>query len=577
MAEIGLGEYCDEVKESIKAQSIDEAIAICRHILEWFPKYSMPYRLLGETALERDEYDEAASLFTRVLGADPEDVIAHVGLAVVHDEKKELEEAIWHLERAFELAPGNTEIRQELKRLYGEGEGVEPPRVKLTPAALAHLYLREGLYDRAITELRPLLKEDPDRVDLKVALAEALWREGRRREAAEACQEILKLLPNCLKANLILGLIWKESGQEEEGETLLAQAQAIDPENEAAQELFGEASPLPLEKVLLPRLEEIPTPPPAPEVEAVALPTEMAPPPKPEEAVEEMAEEEMPEWLRRLHEVAAEEVEAKELAPEIEEKLPLEGGPEAAPPREEVPDWLRELKELPEAAPVEEVEEAIAPPTPWEEMPEWLRGLEELPEEVSEEAEWEEAPPLAEEEVELTEVLPAQPIEEEVTIEEAPPIVEEIIEEAPTQMIEEAPPIAEEIVEEIPTVIIEAAPPIAEEMEEAPTQIIEEAPPTMEGYLDRLAAEPGDHEARLGLARAYLAQGERDEALTHYRTIIHSEATLIGEVIKDLEAAAQEAPEHLPTQQLLGDAYMKSGRLDEALEKYRWLRERLKT
>lgn len=514
MAEIGLGEYCDEVKELIKAQSIDEAIAICRHILERFPKYIMPYRLLGEAALEREEYDEAASLFTRVLGANPEDVIAHVGLAVVHDEIKKLGEAIWHLERAFELAPGNTEIRQELKRLYGEREGVEPPRVKLTPAALARLYLREGLYDRAITELRPLLKEDPDRIDLKVALAEALWREDRRREAAESCQEILELLPNCLKANLILGLIWKESGQEEEGETLLTRAQALDPENGIAQELFGEASPLPLEKVLLPRLEEIPTPPPVPEVEEVA-------PPKPEEVVEEMAEEEMPEWLRRLHEVAVEEVEAEELPPEIEEKLPTEEVPEEAPAPEEVPDWLERLA----PPPVEEVEEAVAPPTPPEEMPEWLRELKEVPEEVAEEAEWEEAPPLAE--------------EEEVTIEEAPPIAEEIV-------------------------------------EEAPTEIIEEAPPTIEGYLDRLAAEPGDHEARLGLARAYLAQGERDEALTHYRTIIHSEATLIGEVIEDLEAAGQEAPEHLPTQQLLGDAYIKSGQIDEALEKYRWLREKLK-
>jgi len=509
MAEIGLGEYCDEVKELIKAQSTDEAIAICRHILERSPKYIMPYRLLGEAALEREEYDEAASLFTRVLGANPEDVIAHVGLAVVHDEKKELEEAIWHLERAFELAPGNTEIRQELKRLYGEREGVEPPRVKLTPAALARLYLREGLYDRAITELRPLLKEDPDRVDLKVALAEALWREGRRREAAESCQEILELLPNCLKANLILGLIWKESGQEEEGETLLARAQALDPENGVAQELFGEASPLPPEKVLLPRLEEIPTPPPVPEVEEVA-------PPKPEEVVEEMAEEEMPEWLRRLHEVAAEEVEAEELPPEIEEKLPMEEVPGEAPTPEEVPDWLERLA----PPPMEEVGEEVAPPTPPEEVPDWLRELKELPEEVVEEAEWEKAPPLAEEEVELAEALPAQPIEEEVAI--------------------------------------------------------EEAPPTIEGHLARLAAEPQDHQARLGLARAYLAQGERDQALTHYRTIIHSEATLIGEVIEDLEAAAQEAPEHLPTQQLLGDAYMKGGRLQEALEKYRWLRERLK-
>ncbi|MFQ5886321.1 MAG: tetratricopeptide repeat protein, partial [Anaerolineae bacterium] len=444
MVEIGLGEYCDEVKELIKAQSIDEAIAICRHILERFPKYIMPYRLLGEAALEREEYDEAASLFTRVLGANPEDVIAHVGLAVVHDGKKELEEAIWHLERAFELAPGNTEIRQELKRLYGEREGVEPPRVKLTPAALARLYLREGLYDRAITELRPLLKEDRDRVDLKVALAEALWQEGRRREAAESCQEILELLPNCLKTNLILGLIWKESGQKEEGETLLVRAQALDPENRVAQELFGEASPLPPEKVLLPRLEEIPTPPPVPEVEEIALP-------KPEEAVEEMAEEEMPDWLRTLHEVTAEEVEAEELRPEIEAKLPTEEVPEAVPPPEEVPDWLRELKELPEEAPPpeevpdwlerlapppgEEVEEAVAPPTPPEEMPDWLRELKEVPEEGGEEAERVEAPPLAEEEVELAEALPAQPMEEEVTIEEVPPIAEEIVEETPTEVI----------------------------------------------------------------------------------------------------------------------------------------------
>lgn len=504
MAEIGLGEYLDEVKGLIRARSIDGAIAICRHILERFPNCIVPYRLLGEAAFEKGEYDEAATLFRRALGANPEDVIAHVGLAMVHDEKKDLEEAIWHLERAFELAPGNKEIRQELKRLYGEREEVEPPRVKLTPAALARLYLRAGLYDRAITELRPLIKEDPDRMDLKVALAEALWREGRRREAAETCQEILEILPNCLKANLILGVIWKESGQEEKGETLFAQAQALDPENRVAQELFGEASPLPPERLLISRLEGIPSLPPLPEVEEVAVPEaeeaeapEAAPPP-----------EEIPDWLRELREP-----------------------PEEVAPSEEIPTWLERLVPSREA-----VEEEVAPPTPPEELPDWLREPKEAPEEVVEEGEWEEVPPLAEEEVELAEALPAQPVEEEVTIEEAPPIAEEIVEEAAA----------------------------------------EEAAPTIEGYLDRLAADPEDHEARLGLARAYLVLEERDEALTHYRIIIHSATPLIGEVIEDLEAEVQLAPEHLPTQQLLGDAYMKSSRLQEALEKYRWLRGRLK-
>ncbi len=539
MAEVGLRQYCEEAKELMREGSLDEAIAICRHILKQYPKYIMPYRLLGEAALEKEGYEEAANLFTRVLGADPEDVIAHVGLAVVHEERGEQEEAIWHLEWAFELTPGNAEIRQELKRLYGQREGAEPERVKLTPAALGRLYLKEGLYQRAITEFRPLLEADPDRVDLKVALAEALWREDRRREAAETCQEILESLPNCLKANLILGAIWRESGQEEEGETLLLQAQALDPENSLAQELFGEGSPLPAQEVHISRLEEMPP-----------LPVEMLEEAPPAE------EEEPPEWLRRLQAITAAPEEREptvEEAPEAEEVLM---GEEAAP-EEEIPEWLRALREAheekpPEAPPPEEevpewlkglIQEAeevpTAPPGPSEEIPEWLQRLEEVPKPVVEEAAEEEVPEPA-------------PAAEEAEVE-----VEEVEEVAPE-------PLAEEVVEEI------APPELAVEAPEEAEEI-----PTIEGYLERLAADPKDHQARLELARAYLAQGESEEALTHYRRLVRVQGAL-EEVLEDLEAAAQELPYHLPTQQLLGYAYMKSGRLDEALETYRLLREKLK-
>ncbi len=513
MAEVGLSEYCEEVKELIKAGALDEATAICRHLLEQFPKYIMPYRLLGEVCLEREEYGEAANLFTRVLGADPEDVVAHVGLTVVYDEEKNLDEAIWHLERAFEMAPGNPEIRQELKRLYGQREGKEPSRVKLTPAALGRLYFKEGLYERAMAEFRALLEQDPERVDLKVALAEALWRQGRHREAAEACQEILEVLPNCLKANLISGLIWRESGQAEEGEALFLLAQAMDPEGLFAQEFLSKDMPWLPERVLIPRLEEIPAPP-----MKEAKPEKVAPPlPEMGEAVEGV-----PEWLKEMEEKA-------------EEAVP-------PPPAEEVPEWLKGL-----VRPAEEVEaEEVSPP---EEVPEWLRefkGEAEVAEEAVEgEFKVAEAPPV---EVRPEEEMPPPPVV-------AVPEEEEVVPEA----------IVEEVEEEVPEAVVEEV--VAEEAE---------VPPTIDGLLERLASHPEDHQARLGLVRLYLAQGEREEALPHLRGLVR-EGQLLQDAIQELEAVAQEAPEHLPTQQLLGDAYMKAGRLEEAIEKYRWLRGRIKS
>jgi len=117
MTKISLRAYCDEVKELIKADSHDQAITICQHILRTYPKYLEAYRLLGQACLKRRMHSEAEDFFNRVLSADPEDFIAYVGLSIISEEK-DLDEAIWRMERAFELAPDNAEARKELRRLY---------------------------------------------------------------------------------------------------------------------------------------------------------------------------------------------------------------------------------------------------------------------------------------------------------------------------------------------------------------------------------------------------------------------------------------------------------------------------
>ncbi len=513
MAEVALHEYCEEVKELIRSDSYDQAIIICRHILEHFPRHVTSYRLLGEASLEKGDYVEAANLFKRVLSVDLEDVIGYVGLGIIYDEQGALEEAIWQLERAFELTPGNAEIRGELQRLYSERDATAPPRLKLTPAALGRLYLKEELYQRAVDEFKGVLEEDPERADIQVALAEALWWSDKRREAAEVCEDILKKFPNCLKANLILGEILSSSGREGEGQTLLRASQAMDPENLVAQKLFRDRSPLPFEAVYVRRLEEVELEEQAKQI-SPEMPQPEAEPEKeaPLSAADEELEEEMPDWLRELREV--------EKQPTGEEEV-IRAQPE------EMPDWLRELEEGVPGEP----EEVTAPveegfPTAEEEMPTWLHELEEVSE----------AP--AAEEISLP---PAEEVEEappEVTVEEGPeekerkptwaeldsesPVIAALEEEFPT-VEEEEVEISEETmarlretmpdesasIEEImawmersrtiiaeekaPTDISEA---IAEEIEALPKEV-EEIPPLPEGapdWLRELRAEALEEE-----------------------------------------------------------------------------------
>ena len=360
MAEITLSKYCDQAKELIRTDSYDQAIAICRHMLRHYPKYVRAYRLLGEACLEKGDYVEAANLFKRVLGSDMEDMVVYVGLGIIFDEQGALEEAIWQLERAFEISPGNAEIRKELQRLYAERDGRTPPKLKLTPAALGRLYLREELYQRAIDEFRSVLEDDPQRVDLQVALATALWWSNQKREAMEVCEEILEEYPNCLKANLVLGEILVSSDREEEGKTLLEAAQALDPENLVAQSLFRDHSPLGPESITVPRLDrehleqevrelEGETPAPAARSEPSPAHPEAGP------------EEEMPDWLSKLQ----------------REERASEGERVASQPDEpDMPDWLQQLAEERAAEDVEEAEAGEGGPAVLPEEPaDWLSEM----------------------------------------------------------------------------------------------------------------------------------------------------------------------------------------------------------
>lgn len=254
MADVLLHDYVEQMRGHVRAGHFSDASALGKHILHYYPKHVETYVILAQASLENDDLGGAADLFRRVLSADPENVVALAGMALISEAQDKNDEALWYLERAHEIQPTNDELRTELMRIREIYYGTAPERLEMTPGALARIYARQGLYSAAINEFRRLLRTESQRYDARVALAETLYRAGRTDEAAQLAQNIMTDAPYALKPNLILGVLWTENAVAE-GQQFLARAQALDPESRVARELVGPAwghtqSPL------LPSLEE---------------------------------------------------------------------------------------------------------------------------------------------------------------------------------------------------------------------------------------------------------------------------------------------------------------------------------
>lgn len=549
MARVSLQEYCDEARELIDRRQYAAAIAICRHILKRYPRHIRTYQILGEACLENGELDEAIDIFKRLLAnADPENLTAYAGLGVAYQQQGQLAEAIWYMERAFELAPNNEETRSSLRQLYFLRDGVEPARIRHSKAALARLYARGGQYRQAIEEFRLLLQmeENRNRMDLKVSLAETLWRDGRREQASELAREILQAAPDCLKAMLLLGKITIEKGRHEEGQAILAQTRGLDPENRMAQALFGAMSPLPPQVVLIPRMEPPPEPAAAPVTPAEAVvepgPAEVAPV---AEAVEAEA-------------AAPEAVEAAEVpvAPLEEERITA-----AEPPPAEAPPAIAEEAEA--------VAVAEAPP-----------GMEGMVEEAGTSAV--EATELSiEEEVAAAPV--AEPTEAAAPPEEEEAVAAEVQVVAPTEaQAGEMPPAEEE--PGAAAVAEETVPKTKRGQRAAPQPVAMEAVEgaaagplsDVERYRLLVEQKPKDDELRLALARALRDGSQIKLALEQYAVLVRAKPKLLPEIIADVEGIVASRPDNLEAHELLADLYGRNGQLQKALERYRWVLERLR-
>jgi tetratricopeptide (TPR) repeat protein len=201
---ISLRTYNREIGSLIDQENTDEAVDHCKYILKIFPKHLETYRLLGKAYLENRLYHEASDILRRVLNVVPDDLLAQIGMSIIHEDQEDFDAAIWHMERAFEVQPSNPTIQDELKRLHNQRDGITPTKILLTRATLVRMYARGELFTQAIAEAQAALNEDPNRIDIEVLLARAFFLSGDKPSAIEVSFRIISKLPFCYEANKIL-------------------------------------------------------------------------------------------------------------------------------------------------------------------------------------------------------------------------------------------------------------------------------------------------------------------------------------------------------------------------------------
>jgi tetratricopeptide (TPR) repeat protein len=339
MAETTLRAYVKEIDALIENEQLDEAIAHSRHILEQHPKHLETYRLLGKAYLEAKRYGDAADIFQRVLSAVPDDFVAHIGMAIVREDEGNLDSAIWHMERAFETNPANPAIQQELRRLIGRRDGLEPHKVRMTRGALGRMYAHGELFPQAIAELRAALEEDPDRPDLQVLLASMYWRTDQHAEAADICNLILENLPYCRDANMIMASILQEAGKTDEAVVYHRRLVSLNPYAAFVERAHLDPKTVDAKAVRIDRFEwkpgqAMPVSEVAPSDWAASLGVELD-----EEPSIESEPSAKPSWLEEL------EPAEEEAPPEPSEVAPREVEPMAGEEQEaddQIPDWMRE-------------------------------------------------------------------------------------------------------------------------------------------------------------------------------------------------------------------------------------------
>jgi tetratricopeptide (TPR) repeat protein len=189
--------------------------------------------IVSNTYLSQGEWDKAIAEYEKVLKLDPEDTLAHFGLAQAYQAQDKMEQAIAEYEKAITASPDSVWLRLHLGEIYetqGQTEKALAQYQQIievesdNPEAytrLGELYrkhselytTKSGLLDEAIALLQEVSSRDPKAIWSHLELGHLYREQGKLDEAIAEYQKAIELRPGSAEAYIQLGDLYRAQGR----------------------------------------------------------------------------------------------------------------------------------------------------------------------------------------------------------------------------------------------------------------------------------------------------------------------------------------------------------------------------
>ncbi len=198
----------------------------------------------GTRTFERNfVWRDDASLYSSMIGADPENALARCNMGSVYAEHGDFKDAMREFTTALSINPRLSKVWMDLGVIYyqrGLLSGAEQqlktalsidPRLAEARLNLGVTYAREGRLPDSVRELETALAIDPGFAEARLDLGVAYEEEGRLDDAIQEYRMASVLDPGLLKTHLLLGSCYQKKGLFEEAAREFQIALKLDPSN----------------------------------------------------------------------------------------------------------------------------------------------------------------------------------------------------------------------------------------------------------------------------------------------------------------------------------------------------------
>ncbi len=248
-------EVVDRAQQAFREGAPDQALQLAEHVIARYPRHASARLVRALTAEAGGELDQALEDLRFVTSAEPLNARAAAATARIFKRRDDDARAEDEARRVVELVPNvtdNESLESALDIL-----GVDADALPITPGVFARIHLRSGWPGTAERYARRALDDEPDRIDIRLTLAEALWQLNRLSLCEEQCTIIFDRANDCVRAAVMLAHVLAERGRMAEGQDLLGRAGEIDPEYLEARQMLAQ---LEIHRLVLPGAPQIDVP-----------------------------------------------------------------------------------------------------------------------------------------------------------------------------------------------------------------------------------------------------------------------------------------------------------------------------